>query len=401
MKNNFLKSSFVVGTLFLTTLSFAQKMNETSAAVAKNAYLNAIGNQDFVAAKKSLLEAKKYIDLAAVNEETKANQKTLWLKGYIYLNIISTGVMSMDTAFIKNAGEDAVENSVAALKTANAIKGKFNSDISETVREQYALYDNFSVMLYKAEKFKEAGDNYATQASLYDAISIVDSVAIFNSGLCYEKANDFGAAAKKYEYLTKINYKGASTYVLASNCFRKNKQITEAKAIVAEGRVKYPQDKDILLEAVNTCLDLKDPVGAETLLNEAITKDPKNKLLHLTIGSIYIDLKQNEKAEAAINNALAIDPNYEEALYQSGAHLVTWAGELTDQLNNMKPNDPKLKALEKETNDIYMRALIPLEAYITKLPNDKQVLIILSQIYRKLENTEKSSEYKKRAEAIK
>jgi tetratricopeptide (TPR) repeat protein len=403
MKNFFLRPLLVAGTICIASSSLAQKMNETSAAVAKNSYASALGNQDFVGAKKNLLEAKKYIDLAAANEETKANQKTLWLKGYIYLNIISTGMMSMDTVFAKNAGnaDEAIKSSITSLKTAFAVKGKFNSDIEETVREQYGLYDNLSVMLYKADKFKEAGDNYAVQASLFDAINVFDSVAIFNSGLCYEKANDNASAAKQYAFLAKNNYKGATTYVLASACYRKNNQIAESKEIVAEGRAKYPQDKEILLEAVNTCLDQKDPVGAETLLTEAITKDPNNKLLHLTIGSIYIDLKQNEKAEAAINNALAIDPNYEDALYQSGAHLVTWAGDIIAVVNEMKPNDPKLKALEKQATDIYTRALIPLEKYISKSPNDKQVLIILSQIYRQLEDTVKSSEYKKRAEAVK
>ena len=53
-----------------------------------------------------------------------------------------------------------------------------------------------------------------------------------------------------------------------------------------------------------------------------------------------------------------------------------------------------------KSDEVYKKALIPLEAYITKSPNDKEVLNILSQIYKSLKNTAKAIEYKKRAEAI-
>jgi Tfp pilus assembly protein PilF len=49
----------------------------------------------------------------------------------------------------------------------------------------------------------------------------------------------------------------------------------------------------------------------------------------------------------------------------------------------------------------YKRALVPLERYIAKNPNDKDVLNILFQINRSLGNSEKALEYKKRADAIK
>ena len=36
---------------------------------------------------------------------------------------------------------------------------------------------------------------------------------------------------------------------------------------------------------------------------------------------------------------------------------------------------------------VYKKALIPLEAYIAKIPNDKEVLTIISQIYKSLKNS--------------
>jgi Tfp pilus assembly protein PilF len=168
-----------------------------------------------------------------------------------------------------------------------------------------------------------------------------------------------------------------------------------------EGRKKYPNDRDLLLELVNINIDAGDAAGAEAALNEAISTDPNNKQLHYTIGTIYIDLKEYEKAENALNKALEIDPNYADALYQLGAHLVTWAGETKTAANQLKFGDPSYNKMIEDSEATYKRALIPLEKYIEKSPNDKDVLNILFQLNRSLGNSEKAMEYKKRADAIK
>jgi Tfp pilus assembly protein PilF len=165
--------------------------------------------------------------------------------------------------------------------------------------------------------------------------------------------------------------------------------------------VKFPLEKDLLLELVNMSIEAGDAAGAQAALNEAIEKDPKNKQLHYTIGTIYIDLKQNEKAEASLNQAIALDPNYEDALYQLGAHLVTWAGEMKSTASQLKFGDPNYDRMNAEADMLYTKAIMPLDAYIAKKPNDKDVLTILFQLYRNLGQFDKANEYKKRADAIK
>ena len=397
--SNFL---FLVGTLLISSSIFSQKKNETSAAVAyKTTYSNALASENLSGAKKALLDAKKFIDLAADNMETKESPKTLMLKGAIYTTIYLFANDSKDTALFNLVGPTALEDAAIALKKGYNSGDKYKADIADVVNEKFQAIETISMSMYNEKKYKEAAQMYSTQAKFYDAINLLDSNSLFNSALCYDRAGDYGNAAKTFEKLAKAGYKGGSTYAMASNAYRKNKQFAESKLIISEGRNKYPQDKDVLLEAVNSCLEANDSNGAELLLTEAINKDPNNKLLHLTIGSIYIELKQNEKAEAAFNNALAIDPDYQDAQYQLGATLVNWAGSLIAQTNNLKYNDPKIKVLEKQATEIYNRAIAPLEKYITKNPNDKNVLTILSQLYRSIGNMEKSDSYKERAKAIK
>lgn len=392
----------MVGAFFVTSVSIAQKKNETDAAVVyKNTFLPALMEGNMEAAKKALIKAKASIDLAAENPETKESPKTLWLKGNIYSSFLVVGLQSMDTNFIKLAGEDAMDVSIEAYKKGYSVSDKFDADIEEGVTQNHDLMEGFAMMAYKAEQYNEAAEAFLIEVKFFEAINQVDTNSMYNAGLCFDKVGKYNEAGKQFEALTKTGHKGAKMYAFASNSYRKAKNYDAAKAITKIGREKYPQDKDILLEAVQVSLDQNDAVGAEALLNEAIAKDPTNKLLHNTIGTIYIDLKQNEKAEAAFNEALKIDPNFEDALRQLGGHLVNWAIDVNSQANNLKYNDPKVKVLEAQSKDLFTRAVTPLEKFLVAKPNDVEVLSTLSQINRYLGNTDKSLEYKKRADAAK
>lgn len=404
MKNKLINSTIAVGALFLSNVSMAQKINETNAAVA---YINRFepalssfmdgSSTDLSDAKKALLEAKKFIDLAAAHEDTKGSQKTLYYKGLIYSSFSVVGELAKDTSFASSAGPDAIDVSINAFKSAYMIKGKLNSDIKDAIQMSHDMLDGMSLDLYKKEDFKHAAESFDLEVKYFDVINLVDSNSMYNSGLCYEKVGEFEKAGRQFEKLSKTGYKGASMYAFASNLYRKAKLYDDAKRVTAEGRTKYPQDKDVLLEAVYISLDLNDPVGAEALLTEAISKDPKNKSLYLTIGAIYVDLKQTDKAEAAFNQALVIDPNYGEALRHLGGLYVNMAADINQKLNDLKVGDPKIKTMEAQATEYLTKALVPLEKFIAADPKDIEVLTTLAQVNRFLGNTDKATEYKKRA----
>jgi tetratricopeptide (TPR) repeat protein len=399
MKLSLKNSAIAMGVVALTTSAIAQKKNETSAAVEfKNKFLPAKFSGEFEDAKKSLLSAKEFIDLAAVHEETKNSAKTLWLKGDIYSNIILIGTQTMDTNFIKNVGENGL--AISAYKQGYSVSTKYHDEIKSSITQNVILLDGVASMLYKNDQFNDAGELYETIYNFNDAINLMDSSSLFNASLCFEKALNYEKAAKGYGKLAKVNYRGTTSAVLASNAYRKSGNIEEAKAIINEARKQHPSDRELLLELVNTNIDAGDAAGAETALSEAIASDPKNKQLYYTIGTIYIDLKENEKAEASLMKALEIDPNYVDAQYQLGAHLVTWASDMKLEANQLKFGDPNYDLLMKKSEDLYKKAIIPLEKYIANYPKDKDVLKILSQLYRNIGNTEKALEYKRRLDEI-
>mgnify|MGYP003640323497 CR=1 FL=1 len=401
MKISFKGSIVAVGVLTLTSIAFGQKKNETSAAVVykQQFQINMMkGKTD--AAKKSLIEAKEFIDLAAAHEDTKNSQKTLWLKGEIYAAFLSLGMSSQDTSFIKLAGEDAMDVSAAAFKQGYPLGNKYKSEIRDAVNQKVVMLNGFAGMLYKSEQYGEAAELYIYQATYNNAIDVLDSSAIYNASLCYEKVGDFAKAAEGYEKLAKVKYRGTTSAILASSAYRRAGNLEKAKAIINDARKDNPSDKDLLLELVNTNIDAGDAAGAEKALADAIATDPNNKQLYYTIGTIYIDLKENSKAEQALNKALEIDPDYVNAQYQLGAHLVTWAGDLNTDARKLKFGDAKYDVMIAESQEIYKRAVSPLENYITGAPKDKAVLNILFQLHRNLGDSEKALEYKKRADAL-
>ena len=255
--------------------------------------------------------------------------------------------------------------------------------------------------MYDQKKFKEASEAYEFQVNLSDAVNQVDSSSLFNAAVCAEKAGDMNRAADLYMRTAEIGFKAPDIYAIASSSLRKAGKKDQAKAILEKGKQKYPSEKSILLEMVNTSIDEGDNAGAEASLQAAIAKDPSNKQLWYTIGTIYIDLKQNDKAEQALNKALEIDPNYTDAQYQLGAFLLGVAGDISLEASRLKFGDAQYDVLMAKSDEYYKKALTPLESYIQKNPNDKAVLTILFQIHKNLKNTDKALEYKKRADAIK
>ncbi len=417
--------SLILGVLMISSVVMAQKKNETSAAVEyKNNYLKAFMTGDMDAAKKALRSAKEFIDLAAAHPETQDSEKTLWLKGEIYSSYMTVGIMSQDTSFIKEAGEDAIDVAIAAFKKGYPNSKKYKKDYENSVAQKAGQMDQYANMMYQAEMFEEAAEIYHTMYRYFDAINVLDSTSLFNASLCFEKAAPkyasklaeatnaedstiyaegyermYTKAAEGYSKLAEVGYKGTSSAVYAARAYQELGEYDKAIEVINMARKNDPTDKSLLLELVNTNIAAGNAEGAEKALTDAIEADPNNKQLFYTIGTIYIDLKKNAEAQESLEKALAIDPDYVDAQYQLGAHLFNWANDIMLEANNLKIGDPRFNELKAQSEEKMNQAVVQLEKYILNDPNNKAILTILYQAHHKAGNTEKALEYKKRAEA--
>ncbi len=372
----------------MTGFSFSQKMNETQAAMDFKKYAKAAATGNMEDAKSALDRAKSAVDAAAEHPETKENSKTNYYKGEIYM-----GLHSFTRS--KNDFKTAIE---AYKKSLNSDK-KFENDIQESIFTYKRNFDNASFKMYNDSMYAEASDNYYNSVELLSVVGQIDTAALYFSGVAANQGNLSIIAADRFKKCADLGYKAPTTHLLASQAFRKEKKFNEAKELIMSGRKSFPSDRGLLLELVNTSIESGDTKGAESSLVEALAADPTNKQLYYVIGTIYMDLKQNEKAEEALNKAIQLDPDYADAQYQLGAHLLGVASGIREDASRLKFGDPNYDKLILKSDEVYRKALVPLEAYISKIPNDKSVLTILFQIHKSLKNTDKALEYKKRADA--
>ncbi len=398
---------FTLGIVTFCNLSFSQKTAETDAAIKFQAYETALYSGDFVKAQKSITDAKLSIDQAASNDETKNSPKTLFYKGEIYLGYLLA--YAQDSVMLEEISEKYLEEAVSAFgncySISKSIGGKvyknYKADLKETIDNKKALFGLAANMSYEQQKYADAAEVYELGAKLSGTIEEIDTVSMFNAGLCYEKSGDLTNAAKLYRQCADYNYNAPDIYTMVSYCYRASGNLTEAENIVTEGRKKFPLDQGLIKELVNNKIASGDNAGAEAALNEAIAGDPYNKDLYYVIGTIYSESNKFDKAEEALNKSLELDPKYEKSLYQLGAILVSWAGNIQDSANTLGYKHPDYKKLLAEANEIYKRAIVPLDQYVSINTEDLEVLTLLWQISRNLEDTVKAEEYKKRMDALK
>ena len=177
-----------------------------------------------------------------------------------------------------------------------------------------------------------------------------------------------------------------------------------------------PDDTGLLFAQINHYLKegkLDILIGK---LDQAIAKEPDNASIYTTLASVYDQLQAKEEDEAkskeyfdlALLNygtAISKDSNNFDAQYSTGAMYYNKAAGYVDMLNTlaadlsaggMKKYDEK----KLEMDGLFKTAL-PYFIKAEKLnPKDGGTIQALKEIYAKLNNLEKSSEYKAKMDAL-
>ncbi|GAA0875335.1 hypothetical protein GCM10009118_17440 [Wandonia haliotis] len=396
-------SAVILTAMMITTGAFAQKKNETNAAMDYQSYEKALMSQDLDGAKKSLLSAKNWIDEAVEHPDTKESVKTLFYQGKIYLGLSMLGLMSDDAELKELATEENAQKGIDALKKSYELdsKGRYRDDIKTMafmVREQSIRE---GVKQFQEQKFEQAMELFETSVVMMDVIGQTDSLAIYNMALAADRSKNFEKAFEYYDKAAQVGYNVPGSYTLASNALREQGKNDEALAYVKTAREKFPNDQDLIIQMVNIALSSGDNEVAEKSLNDAIAKDPENKQLYFAIGTVYDQLGKNEEAVKSFEKAIQIDPKYEDAVYSLGAHYVNLAAAQFEEASKMKLGDPDYEALKKESEENYKKAIPHLERSLELNPQNVDVMNTLFQLYRKLGDSAKALEYKKRMDALK
>lgn len=340
------------------------------------------------------VDAKKYIDLAANNLETKEDKKMLNYRGMIYMAIAKDSALNL-----ANPGASEVAlNSYLKLKELDT-KFKFVSDWQRGLLELTSYYSSNGIKTYmkantqtgdeRKASFNKAADNYSNAII---SIGKPDKSGENYPNECTNIANFYGNAADMY----RLGENGPraiesySNFIAFSSEHKMDTMITPrvfidyasvysniqrdttiALTILDQGIAKFPKSAELLKTKINIYLSSGKKAEALAIVNKAIELDPKNANLYEVLGSLYNDMKEPDKAVASFKKALEIDPKSGPANYNFALFLYNQGKKLTEEANKIPLNQKaKYEELLSKSKVSFTEALPFFEAAYKANPKD-------------------------------
>lgn len=355
--------------------------------------------------KAKYAEAKEYIDLAAENETTSNDPKTLYLKGGIYMELFR------DTATRKlapNGLEVALKNASKSIDTDE--KEAYTNDARNViVNASLQAYDQ-GAKAYSAEKYEEAIKYFdiVALAFPYDKDKTLSRNNVNEANILLYSgyaANQLGKADEAMKYFQLLVDKNAADPALFINMSRTNLakgDTAAAISIVGVGRKRFESDQDLIKEE----LYLYESQGKTDVLlqklTEALEYDPGSELLLKVRAQIYESMREYDKAELDYKAVLEYDEYNFDANYAVGAMFFNAGVAYNNDANQLSFKEAtKIDALNKKADGEFQRALPYLEKALEVKPDDNSSMQALKQLYVRLNMTEKYKEIKELIESNK
>ena len=347
-KHFLLTIAFTIGTFGL----MAQNANVV------NAYNHMKSNE--------LDKAAEYIDLAIKDPKTGVNEKTWRYRGDIYRLIAQDSIMTIQ---FPNAMNNAIESYLKAseLDTKNSYR-------EENIRALGALQGkslNMGNDAFTAKNYDKAIEYYAQSERIAKAFGQADTNAVYNSALAYESKGDPENAIKRYREAIAMGYNKPEVYRFIASLQRKGNDLDAAINTVREGRQKFPDNKDLILDEMSFLLAADRSAEAEETVKLAIEKDPTNAVLYSVQGSLFDSkanpkegaapaeaemLKWYEEAERAYKKSIELDPKFFDAYFNVGVLYNNRAAFEYEKCNQIK-SDAEYMACKKGADEIYLKAV--------------------------------------------
>jgi len=176
--------------------------------------------------------------------------------------------------------------------------------------------------------------------------------------------------------------------VKAMNVFDKEVKLLE------EGRKKYPDNTDILMELSNAYIASNKIEVAKEAFKAGVAKEPNNKYYRYNYGSLLLNAKDYASAVEQLTKAVEIDSTYENAIYNLGVTYIKWGADIRDKAAAEDKQDDSYK--EK-----FQKALPYMQKYLEFHPDDPTIWDLLGRIYANLGMTDKSKEAFNKADQYK
>ena len=362
----------------------------------------AVTNANLYLKSGTLDKAKSEIDKAVVHEKTANSAKTWFTKGEVYSAMLNSPLPAY-----KSLAENALDESLAAYDKAIALDkpgGEFAKQAEEKKKALseviYVSAINEGVKMYNEKNL----DGALQQLEKAHQANPKDTLALQNLALIAEQAEKYDIAKTNYNRLIAMNYTKPNVY---KRLYYINKDIdknnAEALKVLEAGLKANPNDKDLMLEELNTYISSGRGAEAITKLENAIKVDPNNANLYNVLGEIYNQSKKTDLAEQNFKKALAINPTDYNANYNLGVIHFNKGAELSKKYNKMDAVSQRKAAAttEPQIKKHFNNALPFFETALKANPTDNSTMDTLARVYLALGRTKDAEAMNKKADAAK
>ena len=326
--------------------------------------------------------ASTYIEQAILIDKANTKDKTWRYRGEIYLNISRDTSLTME---YPNALRTSMESYLKAKELD--LKERYEDEIKLGLAQVQIGANGKGITYYNTTTFDLAASSFDLAAEVARTFEIVDTMAVYNAALCYEKADMTDMAIERYQDCADIQYQVPNVFLFISTLYRNSDNDEEALKVLQEARVSYPREQSLIIEELNIYLTNKDFERAKANLELAAEQDPTNEILWFSLGSVFDNLGNYDEAIIAYQKAIVVKSDYFDANYNLGALYFNKAVLGINEANEMwKPRMTRTEAanqkkLEEDSKSMFVTARPYLESAFQVDPADLETIRSLKDIY--------------------
>ena len=339
------------------------------------------------------LKAAEFIDQAILDEKANVKEKTWRYRGNIYTNLASDSALYAQVP-------DALEKAAASFVKADELdlKQRYSSERMADIARGAAIAGNSGISYFNSGVYGRAGELFVTASEMTMMLGAVDTMAIFNSALCFEKASMYDRAVDQYMMCGGYGYQVPDVFLFAANIQKMEGDTAKALTTLQSARQDFPREQALIIEELNIYLVAGQFELAKENLMLAAEQDPTNEILWFSLGSVYDNLGMQDEAVDAYTKSLGMKADYFDANYNLGALYFNKAVQMVNEANDMwkprmsKDEATKQKELEDGGKAMFSTALPYLEKALDVEPEDRETLRSLRDIYARIGMDEKMLE---------
>ncbi len=415
-----LKHVFISALLALTFTATAQKNNIETAKISLR--------------DGDLKDAKKYIDLAAANEETKNNPKMWYTRGDVYFAIALDTTLTGQALrlFEPEPSYRSLESYINCLKTGDekfskAALNQIAGEAGKVLGIAPLVYNDGLIAQQKQNDGKDP-NGYATAIRYFELIltafpydktnkikaantDLSENTVTKNTGKIAYFKKDWPLVTKYIGKLASENFLDADVYITLSKAFQEQGDTATAIKYVGQGRDLLPENQDLITEELVLYSLTHQGDKLVEKLSKAIDADPSNAKYYYYRANTYEGLFKNDpkrvdyldKAEADYKKSLELEPNDADVnimlgiMYFNKAVPVINERENTDNVKQKK----KFDDLNNQANALLNIALKYYETSNTLKADDIETLTYIKLCYAQLKNEAKVMDLTKRINELK